>query len=390
MNSIEFPREYSSLLAFLGPTATFEVDPNIKLLADSAPVLLWLSSIDSRCVFFNDQWLQFTGRSLEQEVGYGWAEGMHHEDLQRCLDTYLEHFRVRKEFEMTYRLRRADGEYRWILDRGRPYFRADGSFGGFIGSCVDITEQMLFEEKQKKQNAELEHRNQMQSAFITMLTHELKTPLAAIKGGLGIVLDGVDGPLNEDQIQTLELVKDNISRLKNLINNVLDFQKFEAGYDGLEMSPNDINEIAMEAAGLFEPAVADSGLVFSLESLEEPIVIPCDAERIKQVIFNLLDNATKFTSSPGKITLRVRHDEEGTVSFDVEDSGIGIGLEQQGNIFEMFKQSGSKLQWNKDGFGVGLAICRKIVDLHHGTIKVVSELGKGTRFTVTLPASQQQ
>lgn len=122
-----------------------ESEARFRLMADTAPVLLWESGTDALCNYFNQSWLDFTGRTLAQEMGNGWAEGVHTEDFQGCLDTYLDAFKAARKFTMEYRLRRADGEYRWLLDNGVPRFAADGSFLGFIGSCVDITERRHLE-----------------------------------------------------------------------------------------------------------------------------------------------------------------------------------------------------------------------------------------------------
>jgi PAS domain S-box-containing protein len=111
-----------------------------EALADVAPVMIWQSGPDKLATYFNRPWLEFTGRSLEQEVRNGWADGVHPDDLERCMATYVEASDARQEFEMEYRLRRHDGVYRWILDRGRPVYAVGGEFLGFIGGCIDITE----------------------------------------------------------------------------------------------------------------------------------------------------------------------------------------------------------------------------------------------------------
>lgn len=111
-----------------------------RTMTDSAPVMLWMSGPDALCTFFNEPWLKFRGRTMEQELGNGWTEGVHPDDLRRCLDTYLAAFSRRENFRMEYRLRRADGEYRWILDTGVPRFDENGSFAGYVGSCIDVTD----------------------------------------------------------------------------------------------------------------------------------------------------------------------------------------------------------------------------------------------------------
>ncbi len=117
-----------------------ESEERFRIVADAAPVLIWMSGVDKLCTFFNKPWLEFTGRSLEQEIGNGWAEGVHPDDLQKCLEVYTESFDARKPFVMQYRLRRYDGEYRWVSDQGVARYNPNGKFAGYIGSCVDVTD----------------------------------------------------------------------------------------------------------------------------------------------------------------------------------------------------------------------------------------------------------
>jgi PAS domain S-box-containing protein len=123
-----------------GETERRESESRFRIVADAAPVLIWMAGVDKLCTFFNKPWLKFTGRSLEQEMGNGWAEGVHPDDLQKCLKIYTEAFDARKAFVMQYRLRRHDGEYRWISDQGVARYDSNGKFSGYIGSCVDITD----------------------------------------------------------------------------------------------------------------------------------------------------------------------------------------------------------------------------------------------------------
>src|SRR5260221_7242398 len=126
---------------------TEESEQRFRLLADSAPVMIWTSGIDKLCTYFNAPWLAFTGRTIEQELGNGWAEGVHPADKQRCVDIYISSFDAREPFSMDYRLRRFDGQYRWVLDNGIPFYAPDGTFTGYIGSCIDITERRSLEQQ---------------------------------------------------------------------------------------------------------------------------------------------------------------------------------------------------------------------------------------------------
>jgi PAS domain S-box-containing protein len=131
-----------------------ESEERFRNMADTAPVMIWVSGPDKLCTFFNKPWLNFTGHAMGQELGNGWASGVHPDDLDRCLATYSSAFDARHNFQMEYRLRRADGEYRWVLDNGTPHYR-DGEFAGFIGSCIDVTEQKLIADRLRGQTVQL-------------------------------------------------------------------------------------------------------------------------------------------------------------------------------------------------------------------------------------------
>ncbi len=149
-----------------------ESEERFRLVADTAPALIWMSGTDKLCTFFNKGWLNFTGRSIDLELRNGKAEGVHSEDLKRCLDTYVRAFDAREKFTMQYRLRRHDGEYRWVLDVGVPRFNQDGSFAGFIGSCADVTDRKLAEEALSGVNRRLIEAQERERARIARELHD--------------------------------------------------------------------------------------------------------------------------------------------------------------------------------------------------------------------------
>lgn len=123
------------------PRDTGRSEQEFRAVLETAPVMIWMSGKDGKCTYFNGGWLRYTGRPIASELGEGWAEGVHPDDLARCLEIYVQHFEARKAFRMEYRLRRADGSYGWILDDGAPRYGDDGAFLGFVGSCIDISDQ---------------------------------------------------------------------------------------------------------------------------------------------------------------------------------------------------------------------------------------------------------
>jgi PAS domain S-box-containing protein len=149
-----------------------ESEARFRLVADTTPALIWMSGTDKLCTFFNRAWLDFTGRSIDLELGNGWAEGVHPEDFRNCLDAYARAFDAREEFTMEYRLRRFDGEYRWVLDIGVPRFNQDGSFAGFIGSCIDVSDRKFAENALSGVNRKLIEAQERERARIARELHD--------------------------------------------------------------------------------------------------------------------------------------------------------------------------------------------------------------------------
>jgi PAS domain S-box-containing protein len=144
-----------------------ESEARFRTMADTAPMMVWMAGTDKLCTFFNRTWLEFTGRTIEEELGNGWAEGVHSDDYQRCLNTYASAFDERKGFRMEYRLRRYDGEYRWVFDEGVPRYTPEGNFAGYIGSCLDFTERRKAEEELRNALSEVGHlKDQLQQENI--------------------------------------------------------------------------------------------------------------------------------------------------------------------------------------------------------------------------------
>lgn len=376
-----------------------ESDVRFQIMADHAPVLLWMAGTDARCYFFNQEWLKFTGRSMEQETGYGWAEGIHAEDFQLCVDTYMEAFNARQSFRMEYRMLRFDGEYRWILDTGISRYLKDGQFAGFIGSCVDITEikeaeqrqDALFKTEQKARDAaersfeEAKKVSRIKDEFLATISHELRTPMSAILGWSELLKRG---ELMQSEINmALETIERNARSQNNLINDLLDVSRIITGKAVLNRETTLLYPIIQQSIEGVSLSAEAKGIEITFLADSNVGPIDSDPMRIQQILWNLLSNAVKFTSRNGKISVELKqHQAEAEIT--VTDTGEGIDPEFLPYVFDRFRQADSSLSRRQGGLGLGLSIVKHMVELHGGHVHVHSEgKGSGSVFTVTFPLS---
>ncbi|HET6764595.1 MAG TPA: ATP-binding protein [Longimicrobiaceae bacterium] len=238
-----------------------------------------------------------------------------------------------------------------------------------------------------KQLAELDR---LKAEFVSVASHEIKTPLSVIRGYVSLLIDGIYGPLQETQTRTLQAVSDQTDRLARLVHRLLDVSRFEAGGGRLELRTVDVRDFLEDLATGFQVLAMQNDIGFHVVMAADlPATIDADPERLNEVVGNLLSNAFKFTPKKGSITLASRRDGDG-VEIEVADTGVGIPSDKLPKIFEKFFQVENDAQPRSVGSGLGLAIAREIVEAHGGTIGAESEVGTGTRFRLTLPARPPQ
>ncbi|MEI6557766.1 MAG: ATP-binding protein [Rhodospirillaceae bacterium] len=361
-----------------------ESEGRFRHLADSVPVLIWLAGTDKLCFYFNKRWQDFTGRSHEQEDGNGWVEGVHPDDLQSCFDTYVTSFDARQPFAMEYRLRRHDGEYRWLLDQGTPRHDATGTFIGYVGGCIDITDRKLAEDRLIEARQSAEAASRAKSAFLAMMSHELRTPMTGVIGMADFLSET---PLNHDQKLYIDTMRSSARTLLTVLNDILDYSKIDADRLTLNCVAFDAVALTVETARLFWPKAEENGSTISLDTGGLPsLIVKGDPTRIKQVLGNLMSNAVKFTTS-GKIAVRLGCRPSGErlgLEFEVEDTGIGISEADLGRLFLPFSQTDVGATRKFGGTGLGLAISRRLVELMGGEIGATSRLGRGSLFRFTV------
>lgn len=370
--------------------ALHESAQRFRMMADTAPVMIWVSGPDGRWTFFNKRWLSFTGRTMEEEIGDGWPKEIHPDDYERYLNDYYAAFEARANFSIEYRIRRYDGVYRWVLDEGVPRFDPDGRFKGYIGSCIDITrrkrseaerEQLLGKEKRAREEAEAANRSK--DEFIAVVSHELRAPLNAMLGWAHILRSTrVD---EATFAHAIEIIESSARTQSKLIEDLLDTARIARGKLRLDIQPVDITAIVESTVEVLHPAADAKGIDLRLEFGVGREVITGDADRLRQIVLNLLSNAVKFTPDGGRVEVRLERVDP-HIRITVADSGKGIAAEYLPSIFDRFEQADSSSTRRHGGLGLGLSLVRHLVELHGGTVYAHSDgEGLGSTFTVNLP-----
>jgi PAS domain S-box-containing protein len=373
-------------------------------------ILRW--SVDGRIQFLNDFGLQFFGYTEEEILEKHITDTIVPEtestgrNLKQIIQTIPEHFDDYEQ-HVNENIRR-NGERVWIDWRNRLILNHQGEAIEILSIGSDITPLKQAEQKihqlhkdlqQHAQNLEKQVKDRtaeltvamekaleadhLKSAFLATMSHELRTPLNSIIGFTGILLQGLAGPLNEEQQKQLGMVQKSSRHLLALINDVLDISKIEAGQLTLSFSNFDLRESIEKTVHLVQPLVQKKALDLTVEIDETVGKVTTDQRRLEQVIINLLNNAVKFTEQ-GHIRVTCRPENDHYL-LAVEDTGIGIRPDEISGLFQPFHQIDTGLSRKREGTGLGLSICKKLIQMMNGRIDVQSREGQGSTFTICFP-----
>ena len=356
-----------------------ESERRFRSVADSAPMLLWMTDADKRAVFVNSGWLKFTGRTVEQELGEGWLESVHPHDREHLLETWYGAFDARKPVEVEYRLRRSDGEYRWVLDRGTARFAEDGAFLGYVGSVLDVTDRKGTEDH----NRALAHvqRLAIMGELTAAVAHELRQPSAAIMSNAEaalVLLESGEAPSDVLREIVTDIKHANI-RANGVLGQIQGFlRKRET-----EMETIDLNTIVSDVLPLVAGDVRKRRMKIRAELGEGLPLVLGNRTQLQQVMMNLIVNGMDaMSNSPdGKRHLVIQTSKangHGRVEVSVSDSGSGITSSNMPRLFESFFTT------REEGMGLGLSIARSIVESHGGRIWARNNPEGGATFHFTV------
>lgn len=338
--------------------AVRESQERFRLIANTAPVMIWMSGTDKLCSYFNQPWLEFTGRPVETELGNGWAQGVHTEDLKSCMETYTEAFDRREPFQMQYRLRRHDGEYRWILDIGVPRFEPDGSFAGYLGSCIDITDRKLAEEALADIGRKLIEVQEQERAWIARELHDDINQRIAL---LAIELEKWDQHIPRSAIDTHDHIRQVHQRLSDVGRDI------QVLSHHLHSSRLDYLGIVVAASSFCKELSQQQKVEIDFSHAGVPQDVPKEISLcLFRVLQEALQNAVKHSG--------VRH-------FKVELTGnsaeIQLTVSDEGGGFN--QQDPTRRQ------GLGLISMHERVQMVNGHFSIKSQPGHGTIIKARIP-----
>lgn len=343
-----------------------EREEKFRLLADSVPQHIWTADTAGNLNYFNQSVYDYSGLTPGQINTDGWLQIVHPDEREKNITEWINSISAGKDFLFEHRFRRHDGEYRWQLSRAIPQRDAAGNIQMWVGTSTDI--QDIKEQEQQK------------DFFISMASHELKTPITSIKGYVQLLKNTYRNSEDVFLKKSLQAVDKQIITLTSLISDLLDVSKIKSGSLVLNKQHFEITDMIKEVVNHIQHINPDH----SINVLLNDAAVYADRERISQVLINFLTNAVKYSPVSKEISIK-NFIEDDHVVVSVEDSGIGISKADQEKIFERFYRVEGKNEKTYPGFGIGLFICSEIVHRHEGNIGVSSEPGKGAAFYFSIP-----
>jgi len=359
-----------------------------RLLTEAIPQMVWTADATGRVTYFNLRWLQYTGVGVDALDTAEGRQVIHPDDASRLARAWQAAVAIGTDrFTCEFRLRRADGEYRWFLSSAVPLRSAAGMVVQWVGTLTDIHDQKqqaeALEREVASRTVELRRSNQDLEQFASVASHDLQEPLRKIQAFGDRLARGSREVLGEQGREDLDRIMKAATRMRRLIDDLLSFARVTTRAQ--PFVPVDLNAVLAEVLSDLEPRIAQAGA--QVEAADLP-TIDADPSQMHQLLQNLVGNALKFTA-PGRppvVRVGVEPAEPGHVRLVVADDGIGFEPRYLDRIFQVFQRLHGKQDF--EGTGVGLAICKKIVERHGGTITARSQPGQGATFVVDLPAEQ--
>lgn len=360
----------------------------LDLVIKGTNVGLWDWIIPTGQVVINERWAEIIGYTIDELEPVSiktWINFVHPDDLALSNKALENHFAGKTAFyDVEVRMKHKNGSWVWINDRGKVFSRNEkGDPLRATGTHTDITERKMIEANLIAAREQAEEANRAKSTFLANMSHDLRTPMNAIIGISGLLMKRNEN-ISDRFREGLQLVNESGTRLLGLINDLLDLSRIEAQKMEVVSSWFTLGDFISDIVKLVDVLIADKPVRFNIEAGDMKRMVCFDREKLFRVIINLLDNSIKFTPA-GEITLKISIEDKRSL-FEVNDTGIGIRDELIDHIFDPFFQADNARSGKRIGSGLGLALCKSMVELMGGIVEAESRLGSGTAIRCCLPS----
>lgn len=345
-----------------------------RSLVSATAQVVWTTDASGFARDDSPSWRKLTGQTYEQWQGMGGFDALHPEDRERVISAWTKAVAERGQYELEYRLRMADGTYRWSMSRAVPVLDPDGSVREWVGMNRDVHERRVSEVAQQNEN-------RRKDEFIALLAHEIRNPLAPLRNGLEVLKTG-----DPAAPRALEMMDRQVRHMVRLIDDLLDVSRISQGKFELRLEHIDLRDVLRQSIDAIRPAIEKKEQLLTVSLPSAPMWVEGDPERLTQVIVNLLNNAMKYSGEGAAIWITA--EREGALHLvSIRDTGQGIPTDLRPRIWDLFRQGEGRVERVEGGLGIGLTLVKQLVEMHGGAVEVQSEgVGTGSEFTLRLPA----
>jgi PAS domain S-box-containing protein len=353
-----------------------EREERFRELANNIDQFAWSCDRLGHATWYNDRWYEYTGTTFEDMQGPGWQSVIHPDHLERINKSLPKSIAEGSAWEDTYPIRGKDGHYRWFLTRAAPIRDRQGTIVRWFGTNTDVTEQ------RKLQDA-LQNADRRKDEFLAMLAHELRNPVAPIRNAAEVLARMFAGAPQPSSL--IGMIQRQSAHLSRLLDDLLDVARITQGRIELRREMLSVGACVDHALETVQPQIQQNRHQLVFEPPTEPLYVHADKVRLEQCITNLLTNAVKYTNPGGQIQVRL-FAENDYAAIEVTDTGVGIAAEFLPRVFDLFAQSERALDRADGGLGIGLSVCKQLIEMHGGGVSGTSNgIGQGATFTMRLP-----
>lgn len=368
----------------LALAAARESEERLRTIADLVPQFIWSALPDGRLDYFNQRWYDFTGLQPGESDGHDWVRVFHPDDRVQAKARWQHSLETGEPYTIEYRLRGADGEYRWVLGRAVPVLGDDGSIQRWMGTCTDIHELKLVRQALERSEEALRSADHQKDQFLATLAHELRNPLAPIAVAAQLLRQSSDHGIVE---RAAGIIARQAEHMRHLVEDLVDVSRVTRGLVTIHPEPTPVARIVAAAVEQTAPLAEQRGHRVEVVDSAAGLMVDADSVRLTQVLANLLSNAAKYTPPGGTIRVEIERQDTG-VAVRVIDNGIGMDAALLPKVFDLFQQAEVTSERREGGLGIGLALALSMARMHGGTLRAHSDgPGLGSVFELLLPVS---